>query len=164
MLLHNKEPPSTPTNVEPVNQNQPCESLETQTTDNRTKRKEDKPVNILQQMMNTAMPGTKTKPAKTPRQQKKPKPKVVEPSELELFLENKKRERDMKLKGNSVVKTVIVEPDQSPRNQSVSASLPQTNTSPTPSAPELTAIQAQRLAELSTREQESSASNEGYQK
>ena len=132
--LHHREPLPTPTTVEP-NQNQPSECLETQTTDNTTKPKDDKPVNTLQQLMNKAMPETKTKPLKTPRQPKKPKPKVVEPSELRLFLEKKKREREMKTKGKSVVsvKTVTVEnfePDPSqpqyvglPRNESDSATI-----------------------------------------
>ena len=171
-LLHNREPLPTPTTVEP-NKNQPSEGLETHTTDNTTKPKEDKPVNTLQQLMNKAMPETKTKPLKTPRQQKKPKPKVVEPSELKLFLEQKKRERKMKTKGKSVVSVKIVtveiffEPEPSPRNQSVSATLPQTNTSPTPSTPRANnyaSTEASRTFHQNTRGPESSASNEGYQK
>ena len=87
-LLHTREPLPTPTNVEPTHE-QLSEGLRTRTTDNKTKPKEEKPVNTLQQLMSKAKPEIKTKPVKTSRQQNKPKPKVVEPSELMLFLGKK---------------------------------------------------------------------------
>ena len=120
-------------------------------------------------MMNKATPGTQTKPARTHRQPRKPKPKpkVVEASELKLFLEKKRREREMKMNGTSVVvENVVVTTNQkpSPENHSVRATLPQTNTSPTQSAPRASRLRAQRLPDFSTSnqgDQKASASNEG---
>ena len=173
-LFHVKKPLLTSTNGELNIETSVSEIVETKPTE-ETKPSETKPSvegtrqkpNTLQYMMNKAKPEAKTKPASTHGQQGKPKQKVVETNQLKLFLEKKKRERDMKGTG-VVIENIVITTNQniSPKNHSVRATLPQTNTLPTQSAPRASNLQAQRLPDFSTTnqgDQKASASNEGYQ-
>ena len=80
--------------MEQTNQTPVCEILETKTKNETKPAKTKPPIQVIKQklnieIMNKATPETKTKPAKTYRQRKKTKPKVVETSELKLFLEKR---------------------------------------------------------------------------
>ena len=180
-LFHLKKPPVTSNSVEPPVETSTSETKGTKPTQETKPIATKPPVevnktkpNTLQEMMQKAMPETKPKPASTPRRQEKPKPKpkpsVVETNELKLFLEKKKREREIK-RTSVVVENIVVPPNQnlSPENHGVRATLSQTNTSPTQisptqSAPRASRLRAQRLPDFSTSNQgdkKASASNEG---
>ena len=153
-LVHKKKQiPSTTLSVEAVNQNQ---LMKPETSECKTKPMQEKPPpetkpepnqKTTQEMKNHARPEAKTNAVTKPRQQRRTKPRVVETSDIKLFLANKKLEREMKQKETFIVENST--PSPSPSNDSVSATLSPCNISLIQSAPRADRLQSRDIIELS---------------
>ena len=130
-----------------------------------TKQEQNQPLRPKLEIETKARPERKTNSCKKPGQPRKTKPKVVEVTNIELFLAKKKRERENKIKGTTVFENPT--PSLLPSKTSASANLSQCITSLTQSAPRADRQESRDNSESSTSLQQgdchSSANKGEYQ-
>ena len=89
-----------------------------------------------QELTQQARPEAKTNTVNLHRQPRRTKPKVVETSDIKLFLAKKKQEREQKQKGTFIVENFDnKKPPPSPSSDSVRATLSHSKLPPQQSAP-----------------------------
>ena len=172
LVYNKKQIPSKTINEEAVNQHQ---LLKPETSECKTKPTQEKsPTETkpepnhekTQELKNKTKPETitKTNAVTKPSHQRRTKPRVVETSDLKLFLARKKLEREMKIKGKIIVDYST--PSPSPSNDSISATLSPNNISLTQSAPRADRLYSRDITELSPSleqgDKPSSANKVGY--
>ena len=130
-----------------------------------TKQEQNQPLRPKLEIETKARPEKKTNSCKKPGQPRKTKPKVVEVTNIELFLAKKKRERENKIKGTTVFENPT--PSMLPSKTSASATLSPRITSLTQSAPRADRQESRDNSESSTSLQQgdchSSANKGEYQ-
>ena len=135
------------------------QSMGQETTKPTNKLKPNQTTNPIETVQ--AKPHKRTNSEAKPKQPRKPKPKVVETSDIRLFLANKQLERERK-QGNSLFVQNSKPPP--PSDSSVSATLPCSSIPLQMSAPSTVSRKSREISELSTciqGVQASSAINEG---
>ena len=152
-LVHNNKQ-QQPQGEEEIQQ--PMGQETTKPTNNLKPNQTTNPIETVQ-----AKPHKRTNSEAKSKQPRKPKPKVVETSDIRLFLANKQLERARKLENSLLVQN---SKPPLPSDSSASATLPCSNTPLQLSAPSTVSRKPRELLELSTYiqgAQASSAINEG---
>ena len=124
-------------------------ALEPTMTGTKFKKKPDQKM-TTQELTNQARPGTKTDTVNKLRQSRRTKPKVVDTSDIKLFLAKKKLEMEQKQKGTFIVDNFDnKKPPPPPSSDSVSATLPHSKFPLQQSAPSTVRQQPRVLQDLS---------------